>query len=199
MPEPFWRRYARFFHPDVDRDVDEEVRYHLDRLTEDELARGGKPEEARARAAARFGDIASIGEALKKTGARRIKRLLRAETRDALIQDARYALRRLKQEPGFAATVLVVLGLGIGATTAMFSAVDAALLRSLPFERPERLVVLEDVNIPFQLEADERGSGPRTVDLQDILAMPQLFSHATGYAAGGLNLSDLERPIRVNA
>lgn len=198
-PEPFWRRYQRFFRPDVDQDVDEELRYHLDRLTEDELAHTGDAVQARARAAARFGDIASIGRALRKTGTRRLRRAWRAETVDALLQDVRYAARRLRQEPGFAATVLVVLALGIGATTAMFSAADAALLRSLPFERPDRLVVLEDVNIPFQLEADERGSGPRTVDLQDILEMPEVFSHATGYAAGGLNLSDAENPVRVNA
>ena len=196
--EPFWRRYQRFFRPDLDQDVDEELRYHLDRLTEDELARTGDPAQARARAAARFGDPAAIGSTLKKTGARRLRRAWRAETVDALLQDARYAMRRIRQEPGFAAAVVVVLALGIGATTAMFSAVDAALLRSLPFERPERLVMLDDVGIPFQDEADERGE-PRTVDLQDVLEMPQVFARAAGYAAGGLNLSDPERPIRVNA
>ena len=197
--EPFWRRYRRFFRPDVDKDVDEELRYHLDRLTEDELARTGDPLQAPARAAARFGDIAAIGHTLKKTGARRLRRAWRAETVDALLQDVRYAVRRLRQEPGFAAAVLVVLALGIGATTAMFSAVDAALLRSLPFERPDRLVVLEDVSIPFQLEANERGSGPRDVDLLDVLEMPDVFSHAAGYAAGGLNLFDPDNPLRVNA
>lgn len=199
MAEPFWRRYQRFFRPDIDRDVDEELRYHLDRLTEDELAHTGDPERARARAVARFGNIEAIGRVLRRTGARRLMWARRAETLDALVQDLRYAVRRIGQEPGFAAAVVAVLALGIGATTAMFSAVDAALLRSLPFERPGRLVALKEVNIPYQFEMNERAGDPRTVDLLDILEIPRVFSHAAGYAAGGLNLSDPERPVRVNA
>jgi len=199
MGEPFWRRYQRFFHADVARDVDQELRYHLDRLTEDEMTRAGNPREARARAEARFGDVAAIRDSLAKTGSRRIRKALRADLRDAVLQDARYALRRLRQEPGFAVTVLLVLGLGIGAATAMFSAVDAALLRPIPFERPDRLLELPQVGIPFQPEAGERESGPRVPDLLDIRDMPDVFEQVAGYAAGGLNLSDPDHPVRVNA
>jgi putative ABC transport system permease protein len=114
--------------------------------------------------------------------------------------DVRYAARRLVQRPGFAAAVIGVLALGIGATTAMFSAVDAAMLRPLPFADPERLVALHAITVPFDPGPGQpHVSGVRDVDIVDIQAMRDVFSHAAAYAVGGLNLADAEHPLRVKA
>ena len=119
-------------------------------------------------------------------------------TLDQLGQDVRFAVRRLRARPGFSAPVIAVLALGIGATTAVFSAVDAAMLRSLPFPREHELVSLTNVEVPFGPESSERAEG-RLLDLADVSEMTNVFSGAAAYASGGLNLSDPDRPLRVKA
>jgi predicted permease len=113
--------------------------------------------------------------------------------------DVRYAARRLVQRPGFAAAVIGVLALGIGATTAMFSAVDAAMLRPLPFADPSRLVALHNIEVPFDPGPGQPHGGVRAVDVVDIQEMRDVFSHSAAYAVGGLNLADAEHPLRVKA
>ncbi len=95
--------------------------------------------------------------------------------------------------------MVIVLALGIGATTAMFSAVDAALLKPLPFPHPEQLVTLPDVDIPFDPGPGQQfpKSDTHILDINDVNAMPSWFSSAAGWAVGGLNLSDPQRPIRL--
>ena len=116
------------------------------------------------------------------------------------VADGRYAVRRLIQRPGFAAAVIGVLALGIGATTAMFSAIDAAMFRPLPFADPGSLVALREISVPFDPGPGQpRGGGAHNVDIVDIRGMPETFSHAAAYAAGGLNLADAEHPSRVKA
>jgi predicted permease len=110
--------------------------------------------------------------------------------------DLRFAIRRLVHRPGFSLSALTVTALGIGATTAVFTAVDAAMLRPLPFLRPAELVTLTNVNIPF---GEERDESDRTVGIDQVLKMPELFANAAAFAAGGLNLEDAEHPRRVNA
>jgi putative ABC transport system permease protein len=66
---------------------------------------------------------------------------------DNLLQDVRYGIRTLVRQPGFAATAIVTLALGIGATTAIFSVVNAVVLRPLPFDQPDRIVVVTNVNL----------------------------------------------------
>ncbi len=196
--EPRWRRYLGFFGPDPDADIDAELGFHLEQLEADLRAAGLSPADARLAARERFGDVSDLRRRLRRQDAKRLSRLRRAELLADLAQDVRYAVRRLRQQPAFAAAVIGILALGVGATTAMFTAVDAALLRPLPFERPDELVELRGVVLPFQEEMTERHEpAPRMVDLLDVAGLGSHFSHVAGYAVGGLNLSDADQPVRV--
>lgn len=118
----------------VERDLENEVRFHLAMQSEDNMRAGMSPEEARYTALRSFGAI----EPMKETYRERSGFAL-IET---LIQDIRYAARVLRKNPGFAGTSVIVLGLGIGAATAMFSVLHTVLLKPLPYRAPERLAML---------------------------------------------------------
>ena len=118
----------------VHREIDEEVRFHLDMRTEENLRRGMSPEEARREAERRFGRLTRIKEMGYEVRGGGLVETLR--------QDLRYGVRVLLKNPAFAAVVVVTLALGIGANAALFSVVNGVLLNPLPFPQPEQLVSL---------------------------------------------------------
>jgi predicted permease len=181
----WWRRLRLFLHRDrARRELEEEMQLHRDlRARAMELA-GATPAAAAAGARRRFGHQQSLIERSQESWG--------FQGGDEFRWNVRYALRRLTKRPGYAATIVLVMGLGIGATTAMFSAVDAVMLRALPFREPERLVSLVGVELPF---ARDMG----TVDLNTVARMPDVFSSVAAFAAGRLNLPDSERPLRLRA
>jgi putative ABC transport system permease protein len=189
---PRWRRALRFWGPDVEADVEDELRFHLESCAADLVARGHAPDEARRLAQARFGDVGRVRRWLQAHDRRRQRRLARIESMDAFLLDLRYALRKLRQQPAFSLSVVLVLALGIGAATTMFSAVDAALLRPLPFQRDDRLVVLDGVNIPTR-----GNTRPTSFYIDDARAMGDVFTHVAAYAPGGLNLAGSGMPART--
>ncbi len=197
MAEPVWRRYLRFVRPDLARDVDEELAFHLQMREAEYLARGMVPAEASRLAHERFGRVADARRACLAVDRRRFAAERRLQVVDALGQDLRYGLRTLRQHRVFSAAVVVTLALGIGATTAIFSAVDAALLRPLPFADPGRLVILRGVRVPFAPNgvSAEPSESP---DLRTVSAMPDVFSRTAAYAPGGLNMSGDGEALRVN-
>jgi putative ABC transport system permease protein len=116
----------------LDRELEDEVLAHLEMAERDATAAGLSPEEARRAARLRFGGIEQMKEE------HRDRRSLRwIET---LLRDVRYGVASLARDPGFTAVVVGVLALGIGANVAMFSLVDAVLLKPLPFHNPDRIV-----------------------------------------------------------
>jgi macrolide transport system ATP-binding/permease protein len=112
----------------------EEMEQHLALQTEENICAGMKPEEARRQAVLKFGPAEAIQESYHaEAGLPLIERLL---------QDVRYALRRLRRAPVFTVTATLTLALGIGATTSIFTLVHAVLLKSLPVSKPDQLVRL---------------------------------------------------------
>jgi hypothetical protein len=116
----------------VERDLEKELKFHLDEQIEEERARGLTPEEARNAALRMLGGVAQIQEEcrdMRKTG-----------NIEALGQDLRYAARILSKSPGFAVVLVLTLALSIGATSAIASILEGVLLRPLPFRDAARLV-----------------------------------------------------------
>jgi predicted permease len=118
----------------LDRELDDEILAHLELAERDALAAGSSPEEARQNARRRFGRMEPMKEAHRD---QRSARWL-----EDVVKDVRYGLRSLARHPGFTAVAVGVLTLGIGVNTAMFSLLDAVLLKALPFPNPERIVRL---------------------------------------------------------
>ena len=114
---------------DIRSDVDDEITTHLDQTTRALIESGLDPDAARAEAHRRFGDLDTTRRAMTTSAMRQYGRLRRRDRFDAFAFDLRYSLRQLRRSPGFTASVIVTLGLGLGANAAMFGLLDRLLLR----------------------------------------------------------------------
>ncbi|HXB26100.1 MAG TPA: ABC transporter permease [Gemmatimonadaceae bacterium] len=174
------RRPFRLTH--VERDVDEEIAFHIAEREKKLIAAGVSPDEAHARAMAQFGDIRAVRtEMLTIDQGRK-----RADVLSNIRQDATYALRTLVHNAGFTAVVLLILGLGIGANTSIFSLIDALMLRPLPVPHPEQLVAIGD-----QRRTQSVSTGTPRVDLlsyplyMDVRDQNHVLSGAYATGRGG--------------
>src|SRR5947207_9353635 len=128
----WWKRLWR--RRQMEAQLEKELSFHLEQHTSQLIGRGIPPDEARRQARLALGGPEQVKEQCRDArGTRWVEDLL---------QDVRYAVRTLRRMPGFAAVALLVLAVGIGATTVMFTVVDSVLLRPLAYPEPERLLTL---------------------------------------------------------
>ena len=130
-----------FLKRKMERDLEDEIRSHLDMQIEDNLRLGMSPEEARYVALRKFGGVEQVKESYRDRSS--------LSAVDSTLQDLRYGLRMLWKDKGFTAVALFSLALGLGANTAIFSLVDAVLIKTLPVKNPERLFSLERGDLPL--------------------------------------------------
>jgi putative ABC transport system permease protein len=172
-----------FRRPQVESQLDEELRAYIEMVTDERIAAGMSASEARRTAMAEFGGVEQVKQTVRDH---------RAGTAAELVwQDIRYAFRQLRRNPAFALTAVITLGLGIGATTSIFSAVYALLVRPLPYPQSDQLGYISAEFIP---EAGELIS-PEFVAAQQGL---KSFSQVAGYWSANSNLTGAGDPVRVD-
>jgi len=125
---------ALFRRREIDQRVDEEFQFHLRMQVEENIRQGMNPKDAWAAARRKLGNRTQVSET--------IYRMNTIAFLDEAVQNIRFSLRTMRRNPGFALTAVLVLAVGLGASTAMFSALDRILFRPLPYADPDRLVNL---------------------------------------------------------
>ncbi len=172
MRLPLWRRRQA-------DDLDEEIATHLRMAVEERVARGEPREEARRSARREFGNVDLVKETTRDMwGWTSVERLW---------QDIRYACRTLRRSPGFTAVALVTLALGVGASTAIFSVINAVVLRPLPFPEPERLVHLSEMDLRKpDAPVHDSVAYPNFFDWRD---RNKVFDHLAAYRTSRVTLA----------
>ena len=163
----------------VEKQLDAELRFHLDEQAKDNVAAGMRPEDAERSARLDFGSLDQIKEECREVS--------RTHWIETLVQDVRFGLRVLGKSRRFAAGAIITLGLGIGASTAIFSLVNAVMLRPFPYKQAERLVYIwtPNRNLPqVPLEA----LGPMYADFFDLQRECRSFSSMAMFDNNGFNL-----------
>jgi putative ABC transport system permease protein len=162
----------------------EEIEGHIALQTEENLRAGLSPAEARRQAILKFGGVEGVKEDYR--GERGLPFI------ETLLQDARYAMRMLRKNPGFAAVAIFTLALGIGASTAIFSVVDAVLLRALPYPKVERIVRV------WEKAPDGHAMNLADPNFDDFVAQNNTFADLAGYEYWLSSVSGGSEPVRVN-
>jgi predicted permease len=170
----------------VDQDFANELDSHLDMLADENIRRGMPPEEARRAARIKLGGVTQ----LKETN-RELRSLPVIET---FLQDARYAFRMLRKNPGFTAVAVLTLALGIGANTAIFSVVYAVLLKPLPYANPNQLVSAFQANTQEGVPED----GTSYPNFEEWRAQNHVFSDLSTINFHQLTLTGSGEPSVVN-
>ena len=181
--DALFRLRAIFRAKSMDANLDEELRFHVERQAAKYVNAGLSPEEARRRVRLDFGGATQIAEECREARG--------AQPLEALLQDVRYGFRTLRKNIGFTSVALITLALAIGANTAIFSVVYGALLRPLPYAEPDRLVVLNETHPRI---------GTVSVSYLNFLdwrAQNHVFSGMAVMAGVGYNLSGIAQPETI--
>jgi putative ABC transport system permease protein len=174
----------------VEREVEDELAFHLEMRTRELIASGSSPSAAREEARRRFGNLDEVRKECSVLGRQREKEVRRVEYLAEAAQDARFALRQLARAPGFTAVAVLTLALGIGPTTAIFSAVEAVVLRRFDFVHPERTVLV----VERWRDQDGGVSAGNYVDWQ---RRSTGFEQLAAAHWDSFNLSEADQPERV--
>jgi predicted permease len=187
-------RLRSLFHRSaVERELDAELRFHLERQIEENLVSGMAPGEARRAALRAAGGLTQYQEECRDM--RRVKLI------ENLAQDLRFGFRTQRQAPAFTAVAILTLALGIGANTAIFSVVRAALLRPLPYAQPDRLITVGEVRSEEEFSqalspASWNASYP---DYLDWRKQSKAFASLAGFNGDGFTLRGAGEPETVTA
>jgi hypothetical protein len=141
-PERAWRRYLRFWGANPEADVDEEFSFHLETKIEELRTRGLNPEEARREALRQFGPVTAARAECVAVSRSRVKRLSRTEHLFDWLADLRYAVRVLRRTKASTAAAILILAVGIGVTTAVFTLLDRMIYAPLPVPKPSQLALV---------------------------------------------------------
>ena len=189
MIRRLWLRVRSIVEPGAgERDMQDEMRQHIDRATERLIARGLSRRDACAEAAREFGNIGAIQDAARDARGSGWSLLV-----SELGQDVRYGVRSLTRKPTFTIVAVLTLALGVGANTAIFSIVNAVLLRPLPYRDPDGLVRVF-VNEPGVGLRDVRFSKP---ELDDLATRAGVFEDVSPIFEGSEIVTGAGRPERV--
>jgi hypothetical protein len=167
-------RWTRFFRRGSDQELDEEIQAHLAMAKRDRIEAGDTPQAAEHAACVEFGNTTLIKEVTRE--------MWGWTSLDRLAQDVRYALRGMRRNPGFTMTAVLLLALGIGANTAIFTLIDALLLRSLPVRDPQQLVEVMTIQNGKLLDSF---SYPVVRTLAD---QKQIFAGLCGFSSAMFNV-----------
>jgi putative ABC transport system permease protein len=171
----------------LDREFDEELRFHLDARTEANMRQGMRRDDAEAEARRHLGSTLRAREGMRDA---RVSGFL-----DAVTRDLRHGVRVFRRKPWLSAMVVVTLSLGIGASASMFSLLNAALFRPLPFPNPGRLVALNDA-----IRGGGRGVAPPMIpELLDVRAASTTFEALSFFDTRDTQINGGAEPARVFA
>jgi predicted permease len=176
--------------------VDDEIQFHLDMLVEELVASGMTPEEARAAARRQFGDVERVRDRCQEISTRREDEMRRVEVLATIRQDLAFAARTLRKAPTFTLVALLTLALGIGASTAIYSVVQAVLLRPLPFREPDRLVRVWLANPGQQVERSDISKPDFDIWRDETKAFSSMAAYY--HSASGLALTGMGEPERLS-
>jgi putative ABC transport system permease protein len=167
-----------------DRELDAEVRSYLENLTEEKMRNGMPPEEARRAARIELGGIEQVKEDVREVRA--------GAWLDSLLQDLRYGARMLRKNPAFTAIAILTLAFGIGANTAIFSVVNAVLLRPLPYSNSQQLIVIRETSQSVGTHS------PSYPDFLDWRKQSRTIGQMAAINNRAFNLSGIAQPENIN-
>ena len=184
MLRPIWSgiRSLLWRRPAVKREIDEELRFHLEQCTADGISAGLSPEEAAIEARKRFGNVQSIREDCREAKG--------ASLGETMVQDIRFGLRMLRKNPGFTAVAALTLALGIGANTAMFGVLQPLLFPPLPYPDAGRLVRVYRTSPQSQTWSHSRA------DFVDHREQNRAFNPLAAYHWEGFNFGAPGQPAQ---
>jgi putative ABC transport system permease protein len=176
-------QYLRRRPGTVQSEIDEELTHHLEMRTEQLIARGLSPGDARREALRQFGDLPGTREYCRRQNEEKEDQMQRGLLFEDLVQDLRIGLRGLLRAPLMTLTIIATVGLGIGATTVIFAAIEAALLRSLPYADPARLVRIYTDAPPHQFPFS-------VADYLALASQQTRFAAVAGYTGRPMAFTD---------
>jgi putative ABC transport system permease protein len=183
LRQSFHRLRSFFRGAQLDRELDAELRSHLEMAFERNLAQGLSPEQARRLALLDFGGLEQTRQIYRE---RRGLPFL-----DALLHDLRFAFRMMRKSPGFTAVVVLTLGLGMGSTTAIFSVVNGILLRPLPYQNSQRLSRIEETH------PGSAAMGVTYATFLDLQREAGAIENAAAYREWIFNVTGRAEPVQV--